>query len=237
MNLTGRVFDRLTVIKRVEDIVYPNGRKVPQWLCECSCDEKTNIIVCQDSLLNKRCRSCGCLKRETTSKRFKKYNTYNLSGEYGVDYTQKEEEFYFDLEDYDKIKDYCWCINQDGYVFNSGSRIFMHRLVTDCPQNMFVDHRHGEESRNDNRKTNLRICTVQENNRNHKICERNTSGVTGVSFDKTRNKWEASIKFNNKNYKKRFDSFDDAVTQRKKWEDEFFGEYSYYNSQKTNREE
>ena len=102
---------------------------------------------------------------------------------------------------------------------------------------MFVDHRHGEESRNDNRKTNLRICTVQENNRNHKICERNTSGVTGVSFDKTRNKWEASIKFNNKNYKKRFDSFDDAVKQRKKWEDEFFGEYSYYNSQKTNREE
>lgn len=30
MNLTGRVFDRLTVIKRAEDIVYPNGRKVPQ---------------------------------------------------------------------------------------------------------------------------------------------------------------------------------------------------------------
>ena len=141
MNLTGRVFDRLTVVKRAEDIVYPNGRKVPQWLCECNCDEKTNIIVRQDSLLNKRCRSCGCLKRETTSKRFKKYNTYDLSGEYGIGYTQKEEEFYFDLEDYDKIKDYCWCINQDGYVFNSSSRILMHRLVTDCPQNMLVDHR------------------------------------------------------------------------------------------------
>lgn len=31
-------------------------------------------------------------------------NTYDLSGEYGIGYTTKGEEFWFDLEDYDKIK-------------------------------------------------------------------------------------------------------------------------------------
>ena len=41
------------------------------------------------------------------SETFKKYNTYDLSGEYGIGYTSKGEEFYFDLDDYDKIKDYC----------------------------------------------------------------------------------------------------------------------------------
>ena len=39
-------------------------------------------------------------------------NVYDLSGEYGIGYTLKGEEFYFDLEDYDKIKDYCWHINK-----------------------------------------------------------------------------------------------------------------------------
>ena len=46
----------------------------------------------------------------------KKYNTYDLTGEYGIGYTSKDEEFYFDLEDYDKIKDYCWRITMQGYV-------------------------------------------------------------------------------------------------------------------------
>ena len=36
-------------------------------------------------------------------------NKYDLSGEYGIGWTHNtEHEFYFDLEDYDIIKYYCW---------------------------------------------------------------------------------------------------------------------------------
>ena len=35
----------------------------------------------------------------------KKYNTYDLSGEYGIGYSNSGKEFYFDLDDYDLIKE------------------------------------------------------------------------------------------------------------------------------------
>ena len=39
---------------------------------------------------------------------FSKTNKYDLSGEYGIGYDSNGQKFYFDLEDYDKIKNYCW---------------------------------------------------------------------------------------------------------------------------------
>lgn len=44
-----------------------------------------------------------------------------------------------------------------------------------------------------------------------------------MSFDKSRGKWRASLKFKGKNVlNKRFDEFDDAVKARKKAEDKYF---------------
>ena len=66
-------------------------------------------------------KSCGCLnneKRSLLGKNSKKYNKYNLNGEYGIGWTSNtNEEFYFDLEDYDKIKDYCWFLDNRGYIY------------------------------------------------------------------------------------------------------------------------
>lgn len=42
----------------------------------------------------------------------KKYNAYDLTKDYGKGYTLDGVEFIFDLEDYDKIKDYCWCLTK-----------------------------------------------------------------------------------------------------------------------------
>ena len=44
----------------------------------------------------------------------KKYNKYDLTGKFGIGYTSKGEEFYFDLEDYDKIKNHLWYKDKDG---------------------------------------------------------------------------------------------------------------------------
>ena len=65
-------------------------------------------------------------------KYFKKYNKYDLLGNYGICYLADAElKVYFDLEDYDKIKDYCWYKNTNGYLssdFNN-QKLLLHRLV------------------------------------------------------------------------------------------------------------
>lgn len=163
----------------------------------------------------------------------KKYNEYNLSGEYGIGYTFKGEEFYFDLEDYTKIKDYCWCIDAYGYVRGNTkkSKIKFHRLITNCSDDMVIDH--INHNRADNRKLNLRICSQHENNMNKGIAPNNTSGITGVFWNKKLNKWGATIGFKGKNiHLGVFDDFEDAIKVRKEAEEKYFGEYSYDNSQK-----
>lgn len=44
------------------------------------------------------------------------YNKYEFCGNIGIGYTNKNEQFFFDKEDYDAIRNYCWSINGQGYV-------------------------------------------------------------------------------------------------------------------------
>ena len=168
--------------------------------------------------------------------RVRKYNQYDLSGGYGIGYTLKGEEFWFDLEDYDLIKDYCWYKNKDGYITSTDSKtrktVLFHRIVTDCPNGLTPDHIHGKETRCDNRKSNLRIVTTQQNGMNSALSKNNTSGVTGVTWHKRDNVWQARIKVKYKYiHLGYFDSFEDAVNARKEAEEKYFGEFSYDNSQ------
>jgi hypothetical protein len=129
--LTGQKFGRLTVVERAEDYIVPkNGKHAPKWKCVCDCGNE--CVVSGGSLKNGYTKSCGCLHKESSArngKHNKKYNTYDLSGEYGIGYTLKGEEFYFDLEDYDLIKDYYWSINNEGYLSASKNTVFLHRVV------------------------------------------------------------------------------------------------------------
>ena len=77
-DLTGQYFGRLKVIERVEDYIEKNGNKRSQWLCECKCGNRVKVIG--KSLKNGNTKSCGCLQKEITSKHFKNYNDYDLSG-------------------------------------------------------------------------------------------------------------------------------------------------------------
>lgn len=228
LNLIGQKFGRLTVIERIEN----TKRGQTRWLCRCECGNETKVQG--SNLKNGHVKSCGCLNKELTARRSKKYNTYNLTGEYGVGYTSKEEEFYFDLEDYDKIKNYCWYINESNYVrtrINKNEQIYIHQLI--LPDSIEIDHIHGKQSRNDNRKENLRPCTHQENMMNIGLRGNNTTGVTGVYWVKNRNKWRAEITYNNKIISLgHFNNFEDAVKARKEAEEKYYGEYSYDNSQK-----
>lgn len=212
-------------------------------MCDCSIDNKP-FKVLGNSLRDGNTRSCGCLQKAVVSKigsDKKDYNEYNLSGEYGIGYCSNlnldgTNEFYFDKEDYNKIKKYCWCFNKQGHVIarvpESNNKIIkMSRLImgVDAPR-IQVDH--IKHKRYDNRKSQLRIATNQQNTMNQQLKSTNTSGVTGVYWDSDREKWVASITYQYKTIPLgRFDNFEDAANVRKKAEEKYFGEWSYDNSQ------
>lgn len=226
-DLTGQVFGRLTVLKKVSKV----GEKNSRWLCECNCPEHKQIIALRCNLIKGNTMSCGCLRREATSKRMKKSNEYNLSNSYGIGYTSNNNEFYFDLEDYDKIKNYCWHIDSDGYVVCTSNNkcFYMHRVVSNAVDNEDVDHKNHLTY--DNRKENLRKCSTSQNLMNANIRSDNTSGHTGVYWNKNRNKWMSVIGVYNKDiFLGYYKNFEDAVRARKEAEEKYFGEFSYCNS-------
>ena len=163
----------------------------------------------------------------------RKYNTYDLSGDYGIGYTTKGEEFYFDLEDYDLIKDYCWRKNQDGYIITlinaNGKRktLFMHNVVmNNNDKKLFIDHKN--HCTFDNRKSKLRYCEHYQNCINRDMSGLGSNEVIGVTFCKNINKWRARIGYKGKRISLGlFQNFDDAVKARKEAEQKYFGEYIY----------
>ena len=231
VDLTGRVFNRLTVLKRVENDKWGSS----QWLCMCNCKNKTEIVVANSSLKSGKTQSCGCLQKEKIKElnkiHKKKYNKYNLTGEYGIGYTSKGEEFYFDLKDYEKIKYYSWYKNNKGYIMahdlsNSEKIVQMHRLIMNCPDNMEVDHIY--HINHDNRKSELRITTESQNSMNKGLKSNNSSGVTGVYYSNREEKWKAFIGINGEEiHLGTFNNFNDAVKIRKQAETKYFGEYRY----------
>lgn len=225
--LVGKRIGMLTVIKRVDK---QDGSDI-KFLCKCDCGRDT--IVSRSALDNKTTKSCGCLKSKLTSERMKKYNDYEVQDDYVIMYTLKGEPFLVDLEDFWKVKNTCWHIRGDGYVVDHESNL-IHRVVTDCPDGLIPDHKHGKKSRWDNRKSNLRVGTVSNNAMNKEIQSNNTSGVTGVSWNKRSSKWLAYIKINGNTINLgEYKDKDEAIKVRKNAEEEYFGEWSYDNSQKS----
>lgn len=235
IDLTNEIFDRLRVIKRAENHIQPNGMSVVMWECECECGNK--IIVDGMSLRRKKTKSCGCFHKESARKqgqKNKKYNKYDLTGDFGIGYTIKGEVFYFDLEDYDKIKDYCWYKSFEGYIVSNivddkHYTIRLHRIILNPEKRMQVDH--INHILYDNRKQNLRIVTNSQNSMNRRLQSNNTSGIVGVSYYD--NSWNAEIIKNGKKfYLGSFTNKEDAIKVRKEAEEKYFGEYSYDNSMK-----
>ena len=227
IDFTGKKIGRLTVIERAEDYIQPNGRRRTMWKCKCDCGNEINI---RSECLQRKCTlSCGCYRKDITIQRSKKYNKYEICGNCVTMYTIKGEPFDVDLEDFWRVKDYCWHKDSHGYLVTheKNKRIVLHRLIMNCPNNMEVDHTHHDIT--DNRKRELKIVTRSQNNMNHGLKSNNTSGVTGVSLYKRTGKWTAGIHINKKHiHLGCFDDFDDAVKARKEAEKKYFGEYRYH---------
>lgn len=100
-----------------------------------------------------------------------------------------------DDEDYAIINSFRWHAKDGKYTVYARSKAFyMHRVILKAPPgNLVVDHINGNGL--DNRKKNLRLCTIGENNNNrHSKNKNNSSGFRGVWWSKHDNAWRATAK-------------------------------------------
>lgn len=231
-DLVGKKYGLLTVTSFAGYIYDSQNCKRRIWNCTCDCGNIKNNVL-EKSLKSGNVKSCGCLISTTpkkTAKKYKKYNRYELTEEICKGFDYKGDVFYFDLDDYEKIKEYCWIVKSNKYVESrdeDGKFISMHRVILDNPV-AHVDHINHKT--NDNRKCNLRTVTREQNQANSKLRIDNTSGVKGVYFDNHINKWVASIQENNIQHRKNFNEKIEAINYRKFLEEKYQGDYSYANS-------
>ena len=138
-------------------------------------------------------------------------------------YGRQEKEALIDDEDFDYLNQWRWHLSAKGYAVRKPGKscIFMHRLLNKTPYNMQTDH--INRNKLDNRKSNLRTVSNQQNHFNMPLQKTNTSGFAGVSWDKSRNKWISRIiKNNSVIYLGRFLNLNDATNARKQAELKYY---------------
>ncbi len=75
---------------------------------------------------------------------------------------------------------------------------YMHRIIMKAKSGEYVDHINGNKL--DNRKSNLRICTMSQNKANSYKYSTNKSGYKGVYWHKSVGKWSVQVRCNGKLY-------------------------------------
>ena len=89
-----------------------------------------------------------------------------------------------DDEDFHYLNQWNWAASKGkNYVWYAArkegrQRINMHRQITNFPKNQIIDHR--DRNGLNNQKSNLRICTIQQNNCNRRSAKNSTSKYLGV---------------------------------------------------------
>lgn len=238
IDLTNKIIGDVKVIKEVykKEFIYKNAQyKRYYWLCKCKCG---NEFIAETSQLNMRKKTdCGCMKGERLSKAKRKCNTYKFNEDYISVFDENYNEFYIDFDDLDKIKNRYWYKTNEGYIISrinhTKSFTILHRFLLEIEELTEFEVDHINHIKYDNRKENLRICTSSQNKMNIGLRRNNTSGVTGVNWQKNMCMWRVRIKKNRVEIALGFYKyFDDAVQARKRAEKIYFGEYSYDESMK-----
>lgn len=236
IDLSGQKIDELQVIDRNYEKSKEYFEKYHSydvfWNCICSCG---NSVIKSTGYLKsktiKNPKSCGCVGSKIKYlSHNQKYNKYEFCDDYIIGYTFDNKTFIIDKDDYDKVKEYCWRFDPNGYVIanakkSSNKIIRLNRFIMNADESIScVDHKNWNKS--DNRKSNLRIATKTENNINIHRKANNTSGYTGVTKNNN-GYWVARISKNGiRYYLGTYKTFEEAVKVRHKAEMLLHGEWS-----------
>ena len=230
VDLTGQRFGRLTVVEKKGSREYRPGRYRIYWRCKCDCGNECYVHT--TDLRTGKVKSCGCLRKEildTIGERNRSQNSFCIDGNIvHVFFNNKPEEMLVDLDVWNEwASTYCWHLNANGYAatrYNGKNTIFHDISFSNRSKAQLVDHING--NRLDNRMENLRLVNRAQNNMNKGLRSDNTSGHTGVSWDKLKGKWVVQIQVDGKNkHIGRYASKKDAINARIKAEEKYFGEY------------
>lgn len=158
------------------------------------------------------------------------------------------KEVLVDDEDFELVSQYKWHLDKhykrDADIFyissylkntKSKTKIRLHTLLMNTPKGMEVDHKNSNTL--DNRRSNLRVVTRQQNIWNRSIQRNNRCGLKGVYKDKSypgEKKYRARITHNGK-YKVsiRVRTPEEAALIYNKWALECYGEFAKINQIQT----
>jgi len=124
--------------------------------------------------------------------------------------------------------------NCAGYIVMSidGVTHYAHRLAFLYVTGRWPEHHVDHKDRNgcNNQWKNLRECDSRQNAGNSGISRHNSTGFRGVSYDKSRSRWEAYItKSGRKKSLGRFDKSTDAAKAYNSAALEHFGQFAFLN--------
>lgn len=124
-------------------------------------------------------------------------NTYLIKDDFAVlliTYKEKVAEVLIDKEDISRINEHNWRLNEKGYVISDikNHKVRLHNLILNRnTSNPKIVCDHINRNKLDNRKSNLKIVSQKENNKN-RILKR------GKYYTKKKNKWLAYYIVNRK---------------------------------------
>jgi len=216
IDLSGKSFGNLKVIKRDTTKI---GKSV-YWICECQCDNKTIVSVRGQNLKSGNTVSCGCVNKQNIHK--KQRNSIDITdkiygklvAKYYVD-SCKRGAIWHCVCKCGKEKDVCLSDLQSGKVKSCGCLEVANRKIQNKKlQNMIIED------------TNIGIIKKSEPNKN------TTTGVRGVSWCASKQKYIATITFQKKRYylcSSR--DLEECKKARKEAEEHLYGDFiSYYSS-------
>ena len=222
IDLAGKKFGRLTVLYKGETVKHGESSK---WVCKCECG---NIVEKTSSYLkNSKCPSCGCYKKEAITmvrKSERKYNKYEIFDDYVKMYASNTgTPFYIDKEDLNKVSKYTWMENHKGYIVRTAKYLALHRyIINDLPDDMVIDH--IDRDKKNNRKSNLRVVTQQDNTLNRSINSNNEFGVSGVHKNNSNvNPYAATFGAKGRFFYGSYKTLEEAIVARLRAEKEMFG--------------
>ena len=142
-----------------------------------------------------------------------------------------------DDADFDWLNQWKWCAvsNYSKYKRAYAARsvkegpkwrtVRMHRLILGITDSEVLgDHRNGDSL--DNRRSNLRTATPQQNSFNQRISRSNKSGFKGISYDQNTGSWQAKITVNRRHkYLGRFKTPAEAAQAYTNAAQEIHGEF------------
>lgn len=226
VDYTGRKFNNIEVIKEI-GYIYQGDRKRGLWLCKCGCGNFFELP--SNEIAKEKRKSCGCSKNGNggRARGKRKVCKYEIFDDYVKGIDSNNSEFVCDLDDYEKIKPYCWSVSSNGGVFTSmnSKTVGLHRFVMNLTDsNYVVDHINHD--RTDNRKQNLRIVTQRDNMKNRSISKNNRTGRTGVRYVEKLKKYRVEIRIDGKKINGGlFSDFESAVKKREELEIKYWGKY------------